>query len=259
MTQKNEERLKEYYQILDLTETASPGEIDRQYERLVRLFQPKRMENAEDRAYAEAKLAEIERAYAVLSNPVKRSIYDGGDSTAGNGTPEETVYYCANHPDVETLLRCNRCSKPICMRCAVRTPVGYRCKECVGEQQKVYFNAVGGDNFVAFGVGFIVSAIAAPIVGLLIALVLGRILFLGLIIAFIAGSGAGSALAQIIRRAVGRRRGPYLPLFALVGIILGVLIGNFIFLIFTGTLPLFSLPMLLFTGLAIASAYPQLR
>jgi hypothetical protein len=255
MTEKNAERLKEYYQILDLTETASAGEIERQYQRLVRLYQPERIENAEDRAYAEAKLAEIERAYAVLSNPVKRSIYDGGEPSIENGVAEETVYYCANHPDVETLLRCNRCSKPICMRCAVRTPVGYRCRECVSQQQKVYFNAVGGDNFVAFGVGFLVSAIAAPIVGMLI----GGFGFWGLIIAFIAGSGAGSALAQIIRRAVGRRRGRYLPLFALIGIILGVLIGNFIFLIFTGVLPLFSLPMLLFTVLAVAAAYPQLR
>ena len=74
-----------------------------------------------------------------------------------------------------------------------------------------------------------------------------------------AGSAAGSALAQIIRRAVGRRRGRYLPAFALTGIILGVLLGNLIFLLFTGLLPLFSLPMLLFTVLAVVAAYPQLR
>ena len=35
--------------------------------------------------------------------------------------------YCANHPTVETTLRCNKCGKPICAKCAIRTPTGYRC------------------------------------------------------------------------------------------------------------------------------------
>ncbi len=47
-----------------------------------------------------------------------------------------TPTYCANHPGVETSLRCNKCGKPICAKCAVRTPTGYRCKECVRGQLK---------------------------------------------------------------------------------------------------------------------------
>src|SRR5918998_2748126 len=39
---------------------------------------------------------------------------------------------CADHPDVETRLRCSRCGKPICSRCGVRTPVGMRCPDCAG-------------------------------------------------------------------------------------------------------------------------------
>jgi curved DNA-binding protein CbpA len=253
MNTKSDSRSKEHYQTLDLTEEASAEEIERQYERLSRLYQPERMDDPEDRAYAQTKLAEIEEAYAVLSDPARRAIYDGRPLD-GAITGDE-ILYCANHPDVETLLRCNRCGKPICMKCAVQTPVGYRCRECVSNQQKVYFNAVGSDNLIAFGVGLVVTAIAAPLVGLLI----GGFGFFGLIIAFIAGSGAGSALAQIIRRSVGRRRGKYLPMFALLGIILGVLLGNIAFFLFLGGFPLFSLPMLLFTALALASAYPQLR
>lgn len=254
MDPKSIDRSKDYYQILDLTENALPADIERQYERLTRLYQPERIDDPEDRAYAEAKLAEVEEAYAVLSDPERRAAYDGKPLPASNGSGD-MVMTCANHPGVETLLRCNRCDKPICMKCAVQTPVGYRCRECVHEQQSSYFNAVGTDNIVAFGVGMVVSAIAAPFIGLLI----GGFGFWGLIIAFVAGSGAGSALAQIIRRSVGRRRGRYLPVFALFGIILGVLLGSFAFLLFTGSFPLFSLPMLLFTGLAIAAAYPQLR
>ncbi len=49
--------------------------------------------------------------------------------------------YCANHPTVETTLRCNRCDKPICPKCAVKSPVGYRCRECVKSQQKIFDTA----------------------------------------------------------------------------------------------------------------------
>lgn len=165
------------------------------------------------------------------------------------------IMHCANHPDVETLLRCNRCDKPICVKCAVQTPVGYRCKECVREQQKKYFNAVTGDNLIALGVALGVTLVATPFVSL----VLSLSWWFSLIIAFLAGSAAGSALAQIIRRAVGRRRGEYLRWFALAGIIIGFLLGSVVTLIVFGRFPALSLPMLLFLGLALASMMPFLR
>lgn len=161
--------------------------------------------------------------------------------------------YCANHPDVETLLRCNRCEKPICLKCAVLTDVGYRCKECIRGVQASYFNAVPVDNFIAFGVAVVVATIAAPIAGLLLR-VTG---FFGLILALMLGGGAGSALAQIIRAAVGRRRGRYLRFFALGGIVLGVLFGMVIG-IFFGIPPL-NLPLLFFAVLAAITAYQILR
>ncbi len=170
-----------------------------------------------------------------------------------NGEPP--VMYCANHPDVETLLRCNRCNKPICVKCSVQTPVGYRCKECVREQQKKYFNAVTGDNLIAFGVSLGVTLVATPFVSL----VLSLSWWFSLIIAFLAGSAAGSALAQIIRRAVNRRRGEHLRWFALAGIIIGLLLGGVVTLAIFGTFPVFTLPMLVFAGLAIASMLPFLR
>ena len=45
---------------------------------------------------------------------------------------------CYKHPDRKTYLCCNKCGRPICTDCAVLTPTGYRCKECVKEQQKVF-------------------------------------------------------------------------------------------------------------------------
>jgi DNA-directed RNA polymerase subunit RPC12/RpoP len=56
-----------------------------------------------------------------------------------------------------TGLRCNRCSKPICPKDAVRTPVGMRCPECAGVRSMpsirtssdVFVKAIGGGLLVA--------------------------------------------------------------------------------------------------------------
>ncbi len=253
MSERINPQPKEHYRTLDVDENASPDELARQYQRLQKLYQPKNLDDADARAYAARKLEQIEAAYAILGDPARRAIYDGRPLVVAADDPD--TLFCANHPNTETLLRCNKCGKPICIKCAKQTPVGYRCTECINQQQNVYFNALGSDNLIALAVGFVVSAIAAPVAGLL----LGGFGFFGLIIAFIAGSGAGSLLAQIIRRAVGRRRGRRLPLFALIGIISGVLFGSIALFVFTGYFLLFDITTLLFTGLAIAAAYPQLR
>jgi hypothetical protein len=175
-------------------------------------------------------------------------------STQAPATAPATLY-CANHPDTETLLRCNRCEKPICLKCAVLTDVGYRCKECIRGVQSTYFNAAPMDNLVAFVVATLVAAIASPIAGFVFALV--SFGFLGILLAFMIGSGAGGVLAQIIRTAVGRRRGRYLRYFALGGIILGVLIGSVVGLFFR--IPIFNISTLVFTVLSAATAYRILR
>jgi hypothetical protein len=189
------------------------------------------------------------------------------DNTTGNTTGTVTpsaptvdasaapaMLYCANHPDTETLLRCNRCEKPICMKCAVLTDVGYRCKECIRGVQASYFNAIPTDNLIGFGVALVVAAIASPIAGFIFRFIPG---FFGIIIAFAIGSAAGGALAQIIRTSVGRRRGRYLRHFTLAGIILGVLLGGIIGARFG--IPVFTLSTLIFTVLSTITAYQILR
>ena len=118
---------------------------------------------------------------------------------------------CANHPDRETTLRCNRCEKPICTKCAILTPVGYRCKECVRGQQAVFETAKPID----FVVAAIVSAVGAGI-GVALLNFLG---FWGFFVAPIAGGG----LAEIVRVATRRRRGRRLPLVAAIAGAVGVL------------------------------------
>ena len=44
---------------------------------------------------------------------------------------EET--FCYGHPKTPTRLRCSRCDRPICGRCAIPASVGQQCPECVAE------------------------------------------------------------------------------------------------------------------------------
>lgn len=90
--------------------------------------------------------------------------------------------HCYKHPERETLLRCNRCNQPICSSCAVRTPTGYRCKDCINGQQKIFDTARTGDIIlgvvIALILGFVggyasamgfLTLFLAPIVGVIIA------------------------------------------------------------------------------------------
>jgi hypothetical protein len=123
----------------------------------------------------------------------------------------ESVMVCANHPNRETTLRCNRCGKPICTRCAVHTPVGYRCRECVRGQQTV-FETVRPIDYV---ITVVVSAVG---VGLATSILM-ILSFWGLIVAPV----AGGALAEVVRWAVRRRRGRRLGLTAIIGGVFGLL------------------------------------
>ena len=56
---------------------------------------------------------------------------------------------CYRHPDRETYLRCNKCDRPICSSCAILTPIGYRCPECIRNQEKKYDTAQITDYVLA--------------------------------------------------------------------------------------------------------------
>lgn len=43
---------------------------------------------------------------------------------------EAPEFFCYRHPREATNLRCGRCDKPICVKCAVIGPNGVRCREC---------------------------------------------------------------------------------------------------------------------------------
>jgi hypothetical protein len=126
---------------------------------------------------------------------------------------------CANHPGVETSLRCNQCNKPICPKCAVHTPTGYRCRECVRGQQKVFVTAVWVDYLVGFATGGILSALTSLLV-VLVSTIAG--FFAWLVIAAVAPSAA-VGIAEALRFVTRKHRSRSLFITLLVSILLGAL------------------------------------
>ncbi len=124
----------------------------------------------------------------------------------------EGALVCENHPPRETSLRCNRCEKPICSQCAVLTPVGYRCMECVRAQQSGFDTTRSYD----FPITFVVTVFGVSI-GIYLASFLG---FWGIFLAPVIGGG----LAEILKRLINYRRSRRLPLIAAIGGVIGVIL-----------------------------------
>jgi hypothetical protein len=132
-------------------------------------------------------------------------------------TTTETLY-CYVHPNRETSLRCNNCERPICAQCAVRTPTGYRCRECVKGQQKV-FNTSEWYDFVF---GFIVAALLSAVAAFLVTMISG-IGFIGWFLILAGAPTAGVFIAEGVRMVTGRRRSRPLFITVVVGVVLGAL------------------------------------
>ena len=159
-----------------------------------------------------------------------------------NQTIQEALF-CYRHPNTETSLRCNRCGQPICAKCAVRTPVGFRCPDCVRQQQSKFYTGGGLDYIIAVVVALPLSLVAAAIFTFIIA----KIGFFSWIISFIAAPATGGIIAEAVRRAVGRRRSRHLSTIVAACLVLGVapflllmlLSGNLFGLIVPGILLFF--------------------
>lgn len=130
---------------------------------------------------------------------------------------ESTTLYCYVHPTRETSLRCNNCERPICAACAVRTPTGYRCKECVKGQLKVFDTAEWYD----YVLGFIVAAFLSGIASFLVTLI-GNIGFFGWFIVIAGAPTAAVVIAEGVRLVTKRRRSRPLFITIAVGVVLGV-------------------------------------
>lgn len=157
------------------------------------------------------------------------------------GADEDETTYCAVHPDRETSLRCNRCERLMCAQCAVQTPIGYRCRECVREVESGFFTGTNLDYLTGFGVSAAGGGLGAVAVGFVPFWLLA--IFLGII--------AGGFIAQLVIRFTGRRRGRYTAQVTTGGTLIGVYVVSL--LLYGALIPPF--PLLIFGGLAAAAVW----
>lgn len=172
--------------------------------------------------------------------------------------PADSAMHCAWHSDRETRLRCNRCGRPMCTECAVRHPVGMRCKECVRETRSPIYDVRVESLALALAVGTGISIVAGFIVPMF-----------GFWSIFIAPV-AGGFVAEAIERTVPRQRGRPMQAAAGASVVLGLLLAQGLAPVFLRGAPLMFLPVaaigallnpfnLLYLALAIGTAVTRLR
>jgi len=140
-----------------------------------------------------------------------------------------TATYCYVHPTRETSLRCKRCERYICTSCAVGTPTGYMCKDCVRQHKKVFDTALWYDYLTGFGTTFILSMLASGLLGFISSFVGFFMIF----ISFAVAGAAGVYLSNIALLATGKRRSRWLFIACAAGVALGA-VPVALFLFFTG-------------------------
>ena len=113
--------------------------------------------------------------------------------------------------DGTPVLRCNRCGKPITPETAVLTPTGYRCQDCIRQQQKVFDTTKGLDVVIGFLISSIISFAGSWFVP--------RLGFFTILIA----PGIGALIYKAVRLAIKKRRSKALNSAILAGALIGSL------------------------------------
>jgi hypothetical protein len=164
--------------------------------------------------------------------------------------PEPGVGFCYRHPETETGLRCNKCNKFICPKCARRTPVGFRCPDCIREQEDKYYSGTNVDYVIAVAIALPLSLIASALFTFLI----GGIGFFSIIISIFVAPIAGGVIAEAVRWGVRRRRSRYLR-HVVVGCLIAATVPFLLLFLFSGSFfGLIGPGILLFAGSATISA-----
>jgi hypothetical protein len=133
-----------------------------------------------------------------------------GVGALDNAAPtDDDLLFCYRHPGRETRIRCGRCDRPICTRCAMQGPVGFRCRTC---------GTLANDPLTTIRPGQALIGLAIAFgLGLVTAFIAGRVGIFSIIISFI----AGGFVAEAVTRVIGWKRGTSILVIVLGGIIAG--------------------------------------
>jgi hypothetical protein len=121
--------------------------------------------------------------------------------------------YCYRHPKSETYVRCGRCDQPICPKCAVQGPVGFRCRQC-GLVKSATLSSFTPQQ-LALGLGASVGG------GALLGFIGGQMGFFSIFVGFF----GGGLIAEAFVRMVGMKRGPLMRAMLYGGMVAGILGG----------------------------------
>lgn len=176
-------------------------------------------------------------------------------------TRAEEVLYCVNHPQTETLLRCSKCLQPICPKCAIRTPVGFRCPKCARVVRSPLYVLRPQDYLAAFLVAGSLSLVGGAVM-----------VQLGLLFALLLAVPVGGIIAEAVLRSTRGRRGRPVQAITAACIALGAVLGPWLWrAVSAGTLhvlpasplgylgSLLNANVLIYAFLAIGAAVARLR
>ena len=114
------EKMKNYYKILELEPTATPEQIKSQYHLLLHAWHPDKFPNIDQKVKADERIKEINEAYNVLGDPIKRENYDRYDRELRSYSPPPVrpVYSQTQNPSSEK-------SKQYCVSCGLPAETKY--------------------------------------------------------------------------------------------------------------------------------------
>ena len=187
-------------------------------------------------------------------HPAAGAVEAGDDSESG-------PLHCYRHPRSETYVRCGRCDQPICPKCAVQGPVGFRCRQC-GLVRNATLSSFTPQQ-LALGIGASFSG------GAILGFLGGQVGFYSIFIAFF----GGSLIAEAMVRGTGIKRGPIMRVLLYGGMLGGFALGALLQIAFflnaalpdEAALPLefwlqTMLPYIAIgAGAAVAGAYSRVR
>jgi len=145
------------------------------------------------------------------------------ETPAPNNTGPCEYGYLAGGP---TTLRCAKCTRPLMVKDARQTPVGYVCPNYVKGRVSMAYNA-GPQHYV---VTVLIALVLGAVAGFALRLV-SNVGFFGFLLMTFAGPIAGGIIAEAIRRtlkAMGNARGQYIWITA--AICVGITGGIFLVL-----------------------------
>lgn len=144
-------------------------------------------------------------------------------------------------------LRCQRTEVPICLKCAVQTPVGYISEDAAREQADKFFNIASSDYVIASGISFAATFFS----GFIFAALFGGFGFFAIFILFFIGGAIGGSIGEIVMRSIKNRRGRYTS--HVVGG--SMIIATFFVFLLSG----FALTALIYGGIATSAAVSRFQ